>query len=196
MSYYQKVKEFTEESLQIKTPSSPQKMSRDEVKFLISMVLSELTEIAETVTSSPQEAQDFVSSCIGVDSHSEIPEMRSDQDLIVEQLDGCVDAVYYILNACAKKGMNFDLAFDEVHRANLDKRDPITGNFIRRESDGKIMKPPSWKPRNLKEVLFPTVEVSKLDSDKNPCYNALGEFSIVYKIIDEKISIVDITHKS
>ena len=162
MSYYQKVKEFTEESLEITVPSSPQKMSRDEVKFLISMVISELTELAETVTASPSEARDFLNSCIGVDAHTEIPTMISDEDIIVEQIDGCVDAVYYILNACAKKGMNFDVAFDEVHRANLDKRDPVTNKFIRRESDGKILKPSSWKPRNLKEVLFPLVKESDI----------------------------------
>lgn len=31
----------------------------------------------------------------------------------------------------------------------MAKRCPVTGNFLRRESDGKIIKPAGWQPPNV-----------------------------------------------
>ena len=152
------VKQFTEESLEIPTPDSPSKMSYDEVKFLIRMLLSEIVELGETVTNSPKEALEFVQSCFGADAHTEIPVMESEEDVVAEQVDAVVDILVYSLNACAKKGMNIDLAFSEVHRANMDKRDHVTNRFNRRATDGKILKPDGWIAPDIKSVLFSKIE--------------------------------------
>eukprot|EP00961_Rhodomonas_salina_P176604 2380272-Rhodomonas_salina.2 len=62
------------------------------------------------------------------------------------QADALIDVYYYSLNAAAKKGMNISAVFDIVHAANMAKRDPATGKFIKRD-DGKIIKPDGWKVR-------------------------------------------------
>ena len=51
-----------------------------------------------------------------------------------------VDSYYYSLKCCCKKGINLSNIFEVVHKANMDKRDPLTGKFLKRE-DGKIIKP-------------------------------------------------------
>ena len=60
------------------------------------------------------------------------------------QADALVDVYYYMQNAACKKGMNLSAIFNLVHGANMAKRDPTTGEFIKR-ADGKIIKPAGWK---------------------------------------------------
>ena len=45
--------------------------------------------------------------------------------------------------------MNLSSVFTMVHAANMAKRDANTGKFIKRESDGKIIKPEGWQPPNV-----------------------------------------------
>ena len=67
-------------------------------------------------------------------------------ELIGLQADALVDSYYYSLNAAAKKGINLSSIFQLVHKANMDKRDPVTGKFLRRD-DGKIIKPKGWSEK-------------------------------------------------
>jgi len=69
--------------------------------------------------------------------------------LIAEQGDAIVDVYYYMLNAAAKKGVNLSALFHIVHAANMAKRDPATGQFLKRD-DGKIIKPAGWQPPDVK----------------------------------------------
>lgn len=130
-------------------------MNRQEVEFLITMVMSELQEIADTVTSSNQESLELMRSCLGVDQseHPGSPETRTEVELIADQADGGVDAWIYILNAFCKKGVDLLAIFEVVHRANMAKRDPSTGKFLRRESDGKVIKPPGWQPPDIENEI-------------------------------------------
>lgn len=59
-----------------------------------------------------------------------------------------VDVYYYSLNAAAKKGVNLSSLFGVVHAANMAKRDPASGQFLKRE-DGKILKPAGWAPPDV-----------------------------------------------
>lgn len=59
-----------------------------------------------------------------------------------------VDVYYYSLNAAAKKGVNLSSLFGVVHAANMAKRDPTSGQFLKRE-DGKIIKPAGWTPPDV-----------------------------------------------
>jgi predicted HAD superfamily Cof-like phosphohydrolase len=152
MSNYEKVQQFTEEAWEIKCPEKPQLMSKKDVIFLISMILSETVELAETVTNSPKEAFELVQSCMGTDLHTTITD-KNEPETICEQMDALVDIWYYSLNMAAKYGMNLSKVFDIVHDANMAKKDPITGSFIKRESDGKILKPLGWQSPD-KTILF------------------------------------------
>jgi hypothetical protein len=54
-----------------------------------------------------------------------------------------------MLNAAAKKGVNLSALFHIVHGANMAKRDPATGQFLKR-ADGKIIKPTGWQETDIK----------------------------------------------
>ncbi len=75
------------------------------------------------------------------------------------QADACVDAWYYMLNICAKHGINLSKLFDVIHEANMDKRDPETGEFLRRSSDGKVIKRPGWQEPNIDAVIEKQMEL-------------------------------------
>jgi len=140
----EKVREFTFEAGQ-PTPDKPQLMNVDEVNFITKMVLDELLELYSTVLP-PQLAKNAMTKMI--DEAKCIPKMsvtpNQSHELIAEQADAFVDIWYYSLNCMAKKGVNLSKIFDLVHSANMAKRDPQTGKFLKR-ADGKIIKPKGWK---------------------------------------------------
>jgi len=144
----EKVREFTE-GAGFKCPDRPQLMNRQEVEFLVKMVMSELMEIVDTVTLNSEESVSFMHNCVGIDNSKHESTGKSELELIADQADGGVDAWVYILNAYCKKGVDLSKIFDLVHQANMAKRDPKTGKFIRRESDGKILKPGGWTAPNI-----------------------------------------------
>lgn len=143
----EKVREFTEGS-QCACPTTPHPMNKEEVGFITSMVLSEILELVQTVCETDEEAIQFMHDRVQTDvSHYE----RSSDPVVVaaDQADAAVDAMYYMYNCFAKKGTNLSKLFDVVHQANMNKRDPTTGKFIRRESDGKVLKPVGWQPPDV-----------------------------------------------
>ncbi len=146
----ERVKYFTEESSGIKLPNSPELMTKEEVSFLIKMVIDEMLELYATVED-PESAKDTMINMIK--EAKSIPKVSgTEQELIGEQADACVDCNYYMLNAMAKKGINLSKIFDLVHNANMDKRDLETKQFIKR-SDGKILKRSGWQPPNITEEI-------------------------------------------
>lgn len=148
-----KVKQFTEESMGVKCPEKPEKMSKDEVKFIIKMVMSEMTELAQTVSDSPVDAIDLVKDCLGCDvNYNYIKPENDDMEIIAQQNDSFVDAWYYMLNAACKKGVNLSRIFDSVHESNMNKKNK-DGTFHRRP-DGKVIKPDDWKPADIKKEII------------------------------------------
>ena len=128
----------------------PTAMSYDEAKFIIHMVASELVELAQTVCDTNEEAIRLVQDGAHCDLNVEYTR-PSDFDLVVEQADALADVMYYIYNAAAKKGYNMDRVIAEVHRANEAKRFP-DGTFHRDER-GKVIKPSTWTPPDLRVSL-------------------------------------------
>ena len=78
--------------------------------------------------------------------------MTSDE-IIANQHDAFVDIYYYSLNCSAKNGVNLSSIFKLVHDANMAKKDPESGRFLRRE-DGKIIKPAGWVEPNITEEII------------------------------------------
>lgn len=161
-SNYEAVKEFTEGANNIKCPTTPSPMNKEEVTFCLKMVLSEMTELAQTVTKSHDEALKLMVNCLGTDP-SEQPKNNSTEYVIANQADAMVDAWYYMLNCVSKKGIDVSSVFDRVHEANMNKRDPKTNKFIIRESDGKVLKPEGWKPADIVGEIR-----RQMNLDKNP----------------------------
>lgn len=149
----QLIKEFTDGVQGYPCPDKPVgPLTRDEVKFLLRMGLSEMHEIAKTVCTDSAEALDLLKECLGVDVSAKKPCPKGvDPDvwMMAEQVDGVVDLEYYAKNVLAKKGLNAGRVFALVHQANMDKRDPKTKQFIRRQSDGKVLKRDGWQSPNV-----------------------------------------------
>lgn len=139
------VAQFTRES-GFDIPSKPTLMSYEEVHFIIKMVLDEMMELYATV-SDPKEAKEQMVKMI-MDSKDIPKSVNEGVALIAEQADALVDANYYMLNTGAKKGVNLSMIFNKVHEANMNKRDPATGKFLKR-ADGKIIKPAGWKEADI-----------------------------------------------
>ena len=66
--------------------------------------------------------------------------------------DALIDMVYIIYGTGIEYGLPMGELFDEVHRSNMTKIDPVTGRVIRRE-DGKILKPASYSSPNLAGII-------------------------------------------
>lgn len=149
------VKQFTEESKNIKVPNTPELMTKPEVEFAIEMVFSEMVEIALTVTDNKYQAYMLCMEMLvkATEKHKKGKEYvkPSGDKLIAEQMDGFVDAMYYMYNAACKKGCNLDKLFMCVHNANMSKK--IDGKFLQDEN-GKIIKPPGYKEADIEAEII------------------------------------------
>ena len=63
---------------------------------------------------------------------------------IYEQADAMIDLMYFALGALVEMGVKPENLFDIVHEANMSKL-WSDGKVHRRESDGKVIKPPEWE---------------------------------------------------
>lgn len=160
MSEYKRVQEFNRAADQ-PCPDTPRSMTKDEVSFIVKMMLDELMELMVTVEPNYKVA---MIKMIGAARDLEYKPLEGDE-LAAEQGDALVDSNYYALNAAAKCGIQLDKIFDAVHEANMAKRDTETGKFKRRE-DGKILKPEGWKSPNIVQVvknMYPDRKQKKID---------------------------------
>ena len=72
----------------------------------------------------------------------EIEEFERAAD-IYGQADAMIDLIYFALGALVEMGVKPGSIFDIVHEANMGKLWG-DGEVRRRESDGKVIKPPGW----------------------------------------------------
>jgi predicted HAD superfamily Cof-like phosphohydrolase len=148
MSNAQDVKDFTQ-ATGTECPSAPKAMDAEATRFIIRMVMSELCELACTVTDTAAERDDLMQQALDTRDRCKNFDYKDDTHLIAAQFDALVDSWYYSLNTAAKHGVNMSSIFDIVHGANMAKRDPETKQFLRREADGKIIKPVGWTSPNI-----------------------------------------------
>lgn len=78
-----------------------------------------------------------------------------DEGDLIEILDAICDLNYVINGTTLAYGLQdiAEEAQDEVHRSNMSKAGE-DGKVIMRE-DGKILKPSTWSPPDLKKILLP-----------------------------------------
>jgi predicted HAD superfamily Cof-like phosphohydrolase len=158
MSEYHKVRQFTEESLGKPCPKTPQLMDKSAVKFIVQMVISEMTELAQTVCTDAEETKSFIRECLFKDFNENYQRPDNETDLIAEQADALVDARYYMLNCSAKHGIDSSRVFNVVHAANMAKKWE-DGQFHRRE-DGKVIKPPNWAEPDIRKEIKRQMDIS------------------------------------
>lgn len=66
-------------------------------------------------------------------------------------LKECCDLVYVVIGSAVVFGMDFDEAFDRVHASNMTKM--WEDGKPRYRSDGKVLKPKTYKPPDLKDLI-------------------------------------------
>ena len=72
------------------------------------------------------------------------------EDDLVEVADALADIIYIAYGTAVAYGIPLDRVFAEVHKSNMAKL--VDGKVIRR-ADGKILKPETWTPPDIKGVL-------------------------------------------
>jgi predicted HAD superfamily Cof-like phosphohydrolase len=74
-------------------------------------------------------------------------EDANDLENIAKEL---ADIIYIACGTAVSYGIDLNKVFAEVHRSNMDKL--IDGKVHYRE-DGKVLKPESWSPPNIKQFI-------------------------------------------
>ncbi len=133
------VKEFTEGSCEV--PEEPSFIHPERATWLVGMIFSEIDELFQTLNEEQYLLlkETFVASVMNVDTYSNYDATIENQSLVLQMIVVTVNT-FFRDNA----DMLLSVPFDEVHNANMRKRDPATGKFIIRASDKKIMKPDGW----------------------------------------------------
>ncbi len=151
------VKEFSSTAMNAGIPSIPTPATKDEVKFITRMVLSELQEMHLTVFPSEERNQEklnsFMKECL---EEVDVPKKMltsfdSEQEIVIEQYDALADAIYYMYDFSCRHGVNLDILLEEIHSSNMAKK-WHDGSFHKR-TDGKVLKPPGWQEPNIKKCL-------------------------------------------
>jgi len=75
-----------------------------------------------------------------------------EQNDIVEIADACADLIWVIEGYCYSRGIDLQRVWDEVTRSNHSKISE-NGKVLKRD-DGKVMKPDTYSPPDIKSVLF------------------------------------------
>lgn len=70
----------------------------------------------------------------------------------LEQLDALIDILVVTIGAIHSLGSDAEGAWKEVMRSNLSKIDKETG-MVRKREDGKVLKPITYSPPDLKPYL-------------------------------------------
>lgn len=151
------VDEFTRGSSLVPLPECPDgsPFTLSEIRFVCRMVAEELLELVtvhysrdEKLTNDQviRHAKKFLQNAVNTCDTPKVDLLQRGQDnlqVLASEVDAFGDAVYFLHNACSKKGISLSSVVATIHRANMDKRFP-DGTFHKRESDKKIIKPEGW----------------------------------------------------
>lgn len=149
MNHAEEVKQFTESAKGKECPKTPIEMNRAAVLFIIRMVMSELDELASTVTEDEIDREMLMREALVKRDKCKEYEYPDNTSKIAAQSDALVDAMYYMFDTGAKHGVNLSKIFEIVHVANMAKVALKSAEI--RKSDGKVEKPKEgWNPPDVK----------------------------------------------
>lgn len=73
---------------------------------------------------------------------------------VSEVADAVCDLAVVMMGLCNSIGIPFHACYDEVHRSNMRKCQEVDGQYkIVKREDGKILKPDTWTPPDLINIL-------------------------------------------
>ena len=81
-----------------------------------------------------------------------------------EVIDAICDLLYVTYGAAVALGIDVEPFFAEVHSSNMSKLDPVTHRPTYRE-DGKVMKPSTYTPAEIKQLMLSIYGRGFLESD-------------------------------
>lgn len=141
------VAEFMLTSGRQHVPKEPEIPDLDSRLLRIKLIAEELSELAKA-------SMIHCSITIGGDffayHHTYAPHgMDQEPDMLPDAADALADLLYIIYGTCVAWGIKIDPVFGAVHAANMEKLGP----GARTRKDGKVLKPPDWKPPDIKAVL-------------------------------------------
>lgn len=110
------VRDFT--SKYHKIPDEPREFTYKEISFIRDMVNSEIDEM--------------ILAMLDTDDVTEI---------ITDQSDALLDAVYYLINCLVKHGVYCKPLWDRIQKANMDK----FKEGVKLDERGKVLKPENWE---------------------------------------------------
>lgn len=142
---YAGVQQFTRESKPILLTEEEEIVNDAQQRdFIVQMVLSEVCELLDTVI---PDSVEVVRAVITTTRGANVQ-----KQLFSSTGSATWHYMYHIVRLCElyarKLGFEFSDAFNVVHQANMNKRDPETGRFELRD-DGKVIKPPGWQPPDM-----------------------------------------------
>lgn len=78
-----------------------------------------------------------------------------DADGLLDQVDACMDGIYFNLGTLVEMGVIPQAVMDIVHGANMGKKHLIDGEMVVvRNEDGKVVKPSNWHRHFAPEPLI------------------------------------------
>lgn len=96
--------------------------------------------------------------------HTRVEVAEPDQQYVTDLIhrtaavaDGIVDSIVVLIGLGYSMGLDMEAAWQEVHRSNMAKIDPETGQVLKRE-DGKVQKPLGWTPPDMVKIVMQSWE--------------------------------------
>jgi predicted HAD superfamily Cof-like phosphohydrolase len=127
---------------------SPAVPSDDRIDLIMTLILEEFVETAT--------ALGYV---VGTDNRTGTLRAVRYKDIgmgdIPDLAKEVCDLVHVTVGAALDFGIPMPEVWDEVHKSNMAKAYPITGEVVRR-ADGKIIKPEGWQPPDVDKVIAST----------------------------------------
>ena len=152
---FSEIAQFTSAAAQDTLPKRPRIMTKEEVRVVGKFIMEEVYELFDASFDSREMATKEMCSLVEYYRDRKVRNKPTTEvDVIEQQADALIDIVYYCGDAGAKVCFPLDRIFELVHAANMKKIDKDSGKVLRREEDGKILKPDGWQPADLREVIL------------------------------------------
>lgn len=130
-------------------PDEPKVMSSEKIHFTAKMVIDELLELYASSTTPDIAKKDMIRI---LKNAKDVP--KEPEPTVTSQADALCDILCYLGHQAAIHGYDLDSVLEEVHSANMKKRDPITKKFLRRPEDNKVIKPQNWIGPDISKALY------------------------------------------
>ena len=122
----------------------------DDTKKWLRLVMEEFMETFRATLAHAPDDKTFIQIQFHLESAlsaCQVDKGDDQMEKLAEIADGLVDLIYVSVGMALKLGIPLEEVWDEVHKINMAK----DRKYVR--PDGKVVKPPEWKPPAIKTLL-------------------------------------------